>query len=144
LQWRLAAALAEVLSDRRRRVEADAFALRARSLISTLAKALGDDEAAQAFTTRARAAVPDPGETPLRADRRRYGGLTRREREVAVLVATGRTNREIAEVLVLGERTVESHVASALHRLDFSSRAQLAGWAVEVGLVEAARAADSR
>lgn len=54
--------------------------------------------------------------------------LTRREREIADLVARGRTNKEIAESLVIAQRTVEGHVQNILTKLDFSSRAQIAGW----------------
>ena len=54
--------------------------------------------------------------------------LTRREREVAALVAQGRSNREIAEQFVLSERTVETHVSRILTKLDLSSRTQLAAW----------------
>jgi non-specific serine/threonine protein kinase len=44
------------------------------------------------------------------------------------------TNREIAERLIVGDRTVESHVRGALGKLGFRSRFQLADWAVEHGL----------
>ncbi|HEX2150151.1 MAG TPA: LuxR C-terminal-related transcriptional regulator, partial [Actinomycetota bacterium] len=54
--------------------------------------------------------------------------LTRREREVAALVAEGLSNREVAERLFISERTVESHVGSILSRLGFNSRAQVAVW----------------
>lgn len=54
--------------------------------------------------------------------------LTRREQEIAELVAQGRTNKEIAENLVIAQRTVEGHVQHILTKLDFSSRAQIAGW----------------
>ncbi len=60
--------------------------------------------------------------------------LTRREREVAALVARGASNREIADALVIGERTVEMHVGHALSKIGASSRTQLAVWAVEHGL----------
>ena len=63
--------------------------------------------------------------------------LSPREREVAVLVARGCTNREIAEVLVLSERTVDSHVRNIMGKLAVSSRAQIAAWAVQHGLGEA-------
>ncbi len=62
------------------------------------------------------------------------GGLTRREVEVARLVAQGRSNREIAETFVLSERTVESHVQHILTKLSFTSRAEIAAWAVRTGL----------
>jgi non-specific serine/threonine protein kinase len=57
--------------------------------------------------------------------------LTRREREVAGLIAQGLTNRQIGEALVIGERTVEMHVSNVLAKLDLSSRAQIAVWAAE-------------
>ena len=60
--------------------------------------------------------------------------LSRREREVAVLVARGLTNREIARTLVVSERTAENHVQHILAKLGFGSRAQIAAWAVSEGL----------
>ena len=62
------------------------------------------------------------------ADRRATGGLSRREVEVARLVAAGMTNRAIAGKLFLSERTVESHVDHVLTKLGFASRAQIAAW----------------
>lgn len=66
--------------------------------------------------------------------KQRFGGLTAREREIAAELARGRSNREIAQMLVLSERTVATHVTSILDKLGFASRAQIAGWAVERGL----------
>lgn len=60
--------------------------------------------------------------------------LTRREREVAVLVAQGFTNRAIAGQLQLSVRTVDTHVDHALTKLGFSNRAQLVAWVYESGL----------
>ena len=60
--------------------------------------------------------------------------LTPREREVATLIASGLTNREIASRLVIAERTAEGHVQAILNKLTFNSRAQIAAWAVEHGL----------
>ena len=55
-------------------------------------------------------------------------GLTRREREVAELIAEGLSNREIATRLVVAQRTAEGHVENILSKLGFTSRAQVAGW----------------
>ena len=59
------------------------------------------------------------------------GDLSKRELEVARLVASGMTSRAIAERLFLSERTVESHLEHILTKLRFSSRAQVAGWYAE-------------
>jgi predicted ATPase/DNA-binding CsgD family transcriptional regulator len=54
--------------------------------------------------------------------------LTRREREIADLVAEGLTNRQISERLVVAQRTAEGHVARILSKLGFTSRRQLVAW----------------
>ena len=56
----------------------------------------------------------------------RQPNLTLREKEVAALVAQGLTNRQIANELVLSERTVENHVANILKKLELRSREQVA------------------
>jgi DNA-binding CsgD family transcriptional regulator len=56
-------------------------------------------------------------------------GLTHREREIAALVADGLTNRQIADVLHLAERTAENHVQHILAKLGFRNRTQIAVWA---------------
>jgi predicted ATPase/DNA-binding CsgD family transcriptional regulator len=59
------------------------------------------------------------------------GGLTRREQEVAALLARGLTNREIAAELTIAERTAETHVCKILSKLSLTRRAQLTAWAVQ-------------
>jgi DNA-binding CsgD family transcriptional regulator len=58
--------------------------------------------------------------------------LTAREREVAALVAEGRSNREIAEQLVLSERTASNHVQHILTKLGFAKRSQIAAWMAQM------------
>ena len=58
-------------------------------------------------------------------------GLTRREQEVAALLARGLTNRQIAKELTITERTAETHVCKILSKLSLNRRAQLTAWAVE-------------
>ena len=69
--------------------------------------------------------------------KQRFGGLTSREREVARLVAQGKSNRAIAGGLVVGVSTVETHISHIFTKLGFSSRTQIAAWAVDKGLVQA-------
>ncbi|WP_420289413.1 ATP-binding protein [Nocardioides sp. CPCC 206347] len=64
------------------------------------------------------------------APQRRAGPLSRRETEVAALIAEGLTNRDIAERLFLSERTAQGHVQSILRKLGFGSRSQIAVWFV--------------
>jgi DNA-binding NarL/FixJ family response regulator len=62
---------------------------------------------------------PDPGQP---------GQLTRREGEVAALVAQGLSNSQIAASLVISVRTVETHVQHIMDKLGCGTRAQIAAW----------------
>jgi non-specific serine/threonine protein kinase len=62
-------------------------------------------------------------------------GLTRRELEIAAMVAQGMSNRDMANRLVIAQRTVEGHVENIRSKLGFHSRTQIAAWAVERKLV---------
>jgi len=63
------------------------------------------------------------------------GPLSRREREVAAMVAAGMTNKEIAQRLFIAERTAEGHVERIRNKLGVRSRTEVATWAVAHGLV---------
>jgi predicted ATPase/DNA-binding CsgD family transcriptional regulator len=81
-------------------------------------------EAAIGYALRQPVAAPAPaGDDPV---------LTRREREIAVLVAEGLSNRAIAQRLVLSTRTVDGHVQNLLAKLGYSSRSQVAAWVARV------------
>jgi non-specific serine/threonine protein kinase len=83
---------------------------------------LGTDEAiAYALAEEPPAEEPPAEESPA-------AQLTRREREVAELVAQGLSNRQIATRLVTSQRTAESHVENILRKLRFTSRSQIAAW----------------
>ncbi len=62
--------------------------------------------------------------------------LSEREREVLSLVARGLNNREVAELLVISEKTVKTHVSSILSKLDLTDRTQAAIWALKHGMGE--------
>jgi DNA-binding NarL/FixJ family response regulator len=82
-----------------------------------------------------RARVEDPARPPRPAPALEPSPLTRREREVAALVARGWTDRQVAEMLVISEGTVGVHLTNIFSKLDIKSRAQLAVWAAEHGLL---------
>jgi non-specific serine/threonine protein kinase len=73
-----------------------------------------------------------------------FGGLTAREREVVTLIAAGNSNRAIAAALVVGVKTVEAHITRILTKLAFSSRTQIAAWAVAQGLASAPEELEAR
>jgi len=70
-----------------------------------------------------------PQKKPLAQAVSEAAPLTRRELQVARLIAGGRSNREIAAELVISQRTAENHVEHILTKLGFTSRAQVAAWA---------------
>jgi non-specific serine/threonine protein kinase len=80
------------------------------------------------------AAVPAAANSHEPPADRELSLLTRREREVAALVARGLTDAQLAEALVISRRTAEKHAANCLGKLGLSTRAALAAWAVERGL----------
>jgi non-specific serine/threonine protein kinase len=107
-QWR--AHLRDAMGERA--FEAACTPGRAAEVDTALAHALGETAA----KARGRAATPAPPR------------LTRREMQVANLIAEGRSNREIAAELVISQRTAETHVENILSKLGFTSRTQVAVW----------------
>jgi DNA-binding CsgD family transcriptional regulator/tetratricopeptide (TPR) repeat protein len=81
----------------------------------------------------ARAIAGDPVPGPKRAD---PFGLSHREREVLVLVAQGRTNREIGERLFISQKTVGVHVGNILSKLEVSGRVEAATVAIRLGITD--------
>ncbi len=77
-------------------------------------------------------------------DRPSSAALTGREGEVLVLLARGRSNKQIAAELALGLRTVESHVSSVLAKLGVSSRTEAVAHALSHGLVQPERPGETR
>jgi pimeloyl-ACP methyl ester carboxylesterase/DNA-binding CsgD family transcriptional regulator len=103
---------------------------------------LEDEPAWERFLSEVRAflgVVAPPAEPQPRVSSQALLILTAREREVASLLAQGKSNREIADALVVTERTVEGHVSNILSKLGFRSRAQISAWAVDKGLISISR-----
>jgi non-specific serine/threonine protein kinase len=83
------------------------------------------------------AAAVASGRPPTDARRAAPAALTRRERQVAALVASGRTNRQIGRALGIAEKTAEVHLQHAMSKLGARSRAEVAAWAVANDLLAA-------
>ena len=109
-------------------------------------KALGDAAFEREWNAGAQADFEWAVDYALGVDRRRDGlpeefpagagtpgGLTKREWQIAQLIARGMSNREIASELVISPRTAEGHVEHILAKLSFTSRAQVAAWVARQG-----------
>jgi len=139
LLWRIEAVDGHVHRARRERLEARQSFDRASAIADELAQKIHDDPLRAEFLDGVAQVIPSaPAPSAAQIAKAEADGLTRRERDVARLVALGKSNKVIAHDLGIGERTVEGYVASALAKLGFDSRARLAAWAVTKGLAEPA------
>jgi DNA-binding CsgD family transcriptional regulator len=138
--WRIDAATGHMHRLQRQRVEARRAFDSAREIVDALIAKVTDEDLRERFQRGVDEIIPSgPAPTPTRVAKEAAGGLTKRERDVTELIAQGKANRVIAKELGIGERTVEGYVASALAKLDFTSRSQLAAWAVEKGIARTSR-----
>jgi DNA-binding CsgD family transcriptional regulator len=126
------------------RIEAPHAAARVRVLIGLACHALGDEDAADLEFGAAKTTFERLGAAPdlARIDSLIGGapsgyahGLTPRELQVLRLVATGDTNKAIADELCLSERTIERHLSNILTKLDLSTRTAATAWAYEHSLI---------
>jgi ATP/maltotriose-dependent transcriptional regulator MalT len=112
---------------------------RARELLAQTCSALGDDEAGTLELEAARELFERLGAAPdlarISAPAGAKYGLSKRELEVLRLVASGRSNREIAATLVISEHTVARHLQNIYAKLGLSSRAAATAFAFERELV---------
>lgn len=110
---------------------------RARLLIGRALREVGDDHSASSELTAARRTFHELGAVSAEAEAARMltpalpRGLTEREVEVLRLVATGKSNPEIAETLVLSEKTVARHLSNIFTKLDVPTRTAAAAFAFE-------------
>jgi len=122
-------------------VDAPYEAARTRVLVSAACRAVGDDDAARMELDAARTIFEQLGaQSDLAALAPIEGAgpghpLTARECEVLVLVAKGHTNRGIAAILFLSEKTVARHLSNIFTKIDVSSRAAATAYAYQHGLV---------
>ena len=131
-EWRILVALGKCLQAQAKRSEARASYATVRVLLDNMTSEIADVSLGRNLLEQALASLPPPvAPTPNQIAKQNSGGLTAREREVALLVAEGKSNQEIAARLVVGIRTVEAHITRILAKLDFSSRVQIAAWVIE-------------
>lgn len=125
-------------------VDAPYEAARLRVLMARAYQALGDHDTAELELDAAGHVFEQLGAEPdlvelsaisHRAATHASGGLSRREVEVIRLVATGATNRQIAQTLVISEKTVARHISNIFNKLGLSSRTAAAAYAYAHGLV---------
>jgi len=134
--WQVQRAIGRTYQRFGQRKQAQTAFAAAREIVAALATSIDRPDLRTQFQTAALATLPQVRTaTPLRAAATRFGGLTAREREVAVLIVQGKSNQDIASILFLGKRTIETHIANIMAKLDTTSRAQIALWAKEEGLV---------
>jgi DNA-binding CsgD family transcriptional regulator len=135
LLWRIQAALGTLYRTHGRREPMEQVVAEAHVLVDTLAAQIPDPQLRRTFVAGAEAQLPHlRPPSSLQAARHAHDGLTARERQVAALIAQGLSNRALADTLVVSERTIAKHVENILSKLHFTSRAQIAAWAVEKGL----------
>jgi tetratricopeptide (TPR) repeat protein/DNA-binding CsgD family transcriptional regulator len=132
--WRIHRSLGRVYHLLKREEQAQREWGEARDIIARLAATIDETALREHFLRRGLASLPQGKLLSPKALTSRFGGLTAREREVAALVAQGKSNRVIAAYLVMSERTAEVHVSNILGKLGFTTRAQIAAWTVEKGL----------
>ncbi len=116
-------------------------AARTRVQVACALRALGDAESATVELTAARRLLDELGARPAADEAARLlapatlpAGLTDREVEVLRLVATGRSNTQIAADLVLSEKTVARHLSNIFRKVEVGSRTAAAAYAFEHGL----------
>jgi DNA-binding CsgD family transcriptional regulator len=135
--WPLYADIGLVYSDLDDRARMSNALSSARAIVDELGHTLTDAEMRDRFLSQAQQWIPKMAvPTDLQSAKAQFGGLTRRQREVASLITAGRSNREIADKLCISERTVETHVTAILSMLNLTSRAQIVAWCVTNGLTE--------
>jgi DNA-binding NarL/FixJ family response regulator len=132
LLWQIHRALGRVYARAHEKQLAHQAFAAAREVIESLAASLDETELRERFLQAALASLPrEHPRTTRQSAKDAFGGLSERERAIALLIAQGKSSREIAEAFSISERTVETHLGRIYAKLGLDTRAQLAAWVVE-------------
>ena len=88
------------------------------------------------YATKASSILAQSLAHPLSTSTADRGALTKRERDVVILVAEGHSNKGVGDALNISAKTVESHRRNVMHKLGLKSTAELVRYAVRYGLIQ--------
>lgn len=128
LAWRFHALLGEFYWQRKRYSKSARHYVAARRIVEKLANTIPDVQLRTIFLHQAGILIPQ--RCTSRAEKLLYGGLTKRQYEIAILIAQKKTNREIAQELRISEPGVEKQSKDILTKLGLNSRVQIRSWMV--------------
>ena len=142
--WKIFLTLGKVYQVTEQAVKPEEALNHCREQIEIQSAAIEDATLRENFLAKATVLIPTTRPlTALQTAAQTYGHLTRRERQIAAALTQGLSNQEIADKFVISIKTVEAHVSHILSKLGFSTRTQVAAWAVEKGLASAPKDLDS-
>ena len=135
LLWRIEVERGRVFRARHLPKEENLAFASAQALIAELASGILDEALREQFLSYACGQLPGAPSSPgPKLPAANESPLTERELQVAALLTSGLTNREMGERLFLSEWTIATHVRNILAKLDLTSRAQIAAWAASRGI----------
>src|SRR6266487_3682240 len=135
LLWQIERSLGRAYRKQRRLEEAQQIFASAHRGIALFSESIEDPALRSRFEQAAYTTLPKEKPVSMRrATANEYDGLSEREREVAALIGQGKSNAEMATLLVVSKRTVDTYVSRVLAKLGLTSRSQIALWTRDKGL----------
>jgi DNA-binding NarL/FixJ family response regulator len=134
--WQIERALGQAYQSLQQEEQAQRTFTAAREVINQLAQNIDELPLREQFVYRALGSLPQEKPPSPHQTTQNAFGLTGREHAVALMIAQGKSNREIADILAVSRRTIEAHARNLSSKLGFTSRAQIVVWATEQGLMK--------